>query len=79
MGVSEEDIELADEVRKYPALYDKSCGDYRIICNLLVKMSLIKCYINTKLPTLWNRLNLVILKSCFNRTLKMENMVNAMC
>ena len=26
--VSQEDIELAEEVRKYPALYDKSCVDY---------------------------------------------------
>ena len=28
MGVSQEDMELAEEVRKYPALYDKKCLDF---------------------------------------------------
>ena len=28
MVASQEDIELADEVRKYPALYNKACSDY---------------------------------------------------
>ena len=75
MRVFQEDIELADGVKKYPALYEKSCGDYHkndVISNCWERVRIILGLESADVA----KHNFIFLRKSFNKAREKMERVN---